>query len=218
MDVQVLQRGSYRFPAHLVTRLGDEAPDTLYLRGDERILLGIQLGVICSVSCPGSIVIKTLDTIRKVRDAGIVVAGGFHSPMERECLHFLLRGPQAVLWCPAAGLRCSPLGIEEQRSLDERRLSLLSIFDEGAANATPELASRRNDVVAALADVVLVVHAVAGGKAEATLRRALARGQVVLTLEDPENEHLVRLGATPVAVANAVPVVLATISRGASVR
>ncbi|HQX52209.1 MAG TPA: hypothetical protein PLR25_19980 [Planctomycetaceae bacterium] len=32
---------------------------------------------------------KTFDAIRELRDTGVVVAGGFHSPMERECLDFL---------------------------------------------------------------------------------------------------------------------------------
>jgi hypothetical protein len=39
-----------------------------------------------------------------VRDAGIVMAGGFHSPMEQDCLDFLLRGNQPVVVCPAKGL------------------------------------------------------------------------------------------------------------------
>jgi hypothetical protein len=64
----------------------------LHRIGDEAILRQKCMGLICSVRCPGSIVIKTFDAIRELRDAGIIVAGGFHSPMEKECLDFLLRG------------------------------------------------------------------------------------------------------------------------------
>lgn len=81
--------------------------------------------------------------------------------------------------------------------MDEGRLAVLSVFDEGTTKATPELASRRNDIVAALAAFLFVPHAVAGGKAEATARRALGRGQLVVTLDDDENTSLVMLGATP---------------------
>ncbi len=79
------------YPERVAAFLGDEAPRTLDILGDPQILRRVHLGLICSVSCPGSVVIKTYDAIRQLRDAGIVVAGGFHSPMERECLDFLLR-------------------------------------------------------------------------------------------------------------------------------
>jgi hypothetical protein len=52
------------------------------------------------VRCSGSIVNKTFDAIRELRDAGIVVVVGFHSPMKKECLNFLLRGEQPVIVCP----------------------------------------------------------------------------------------------------------------------
>lgn len=72
--------------------------------GDRAILQRKSLGLICSVQCPGSVVIKTFDAIRELRDAGIPVAGGFHSPMEKECLEFLLRGQQPVIVVLAKGL------------------------------------------------------------------------------------------------------------------
>lgn len=68
--------------------------------------------------CPGSIVIKTFDTIRELRDAGTVIVVGFQSPMERECFDFLLRGDQPVIVCPAKGLTRSrlPNTLGDQRS------------------------------------------------------------------------------------------------------
>lgn len=118
--------------------------------------------------------------------------------MERECLYFLLRGSQAVVLCPASGIDALELAAEERRAVDEGRLSILSIVDTQVTKATPELASRRNDFVASLADAVFVPHAVAGGKAEVVVRRALARGQLVVTFDDVENSHLIEVGAIPV--------------------
>lgn len=54
--------------------------------------------------------------------------------------------------------------------------------------------------------MLLVAHAVPGGKAESAARRALARGQVVITLDDREDDPLVALGAvalTPSGVGDA---------------
>ena len=197
-DVQSIDRDAADYPRRVAGHLADDAPQALTLVGDRQILQGVQLALICSVSCPGSVVIKTLDTIRKVRDAGLVVAGGFHSPMERECLHFLLRGCQPVVLCIACGMDSFELQLEERRAVDDGRLSVLSIFEERFTKATPELASQRNDFVAALSGAIFVPHAVPGGKAEATARRALARGQVVLTFDDAENRHLIDQGARDV--------------------
>ena len=118
--------------------------------------------------------------------------------MERECLHFLLRGSQQVVLCPAQGITSLTLAPNEQHALDEGRLVVASIFGHEIAQATPALACQRNDFVASIAHVVLVPHAVPGGKAEAAARRALARGQTVLTFEDDENRSLVEHGASPV--------------------
>ena len=197
-EAQSIDRAAADYPSRVADYLADDAPQVLTLVGDRQILHNVQLALICSVSCPGSVVIKTFDTIRKVRDAGLVVAGGFHSPMERECLHFLLRGCQPVVLCPACGMDSFELGSEERRALDEGRLSVLSIFDQRFTKATPELASQRNDFVAALSGAVFVPHAVPGGKAEAAARRALARGQVVMTFDDAEHRHLIDYGAADV--------------------
>src|SRR5687767_12728345 len=74
---------------------------TVFGIGDASLLSRPCLGLVCSVKCPGSIVLQTYDAIRALRDAGVVVTGGFHSPMERDCLEFLLRGTQPVIWCLA---------------------------------------------------------------------------------------------------------------------
>ncbi len=163
------------------------------------------LGLICSVRCPGSIIIQTYDAIRALRDAGTVVAGGFHSPMEVECLDFLLRGPQAVVLCVATGVKHVVLEAESQRAHLDSRLCVLSPFDDDVERAMPEHGARRNDLVAAIADVVFVPHAAPGGKAEKNAIRAVGRGQTVLTLADTANEHLIRAGAQAISVSELIP-------------
>ena len=197
MNARILTPHDTDYPESTKRYLGLDAPQTIYLAGGGSVP-PVDLAIICSVSCPGSVVIKTFDMIRDVRDAGIVVAGGFHSPMERECLHFLLRGSQQVVLCPAHGITSLTLAPNEQHALDEGRLVVASIFGDDITQATPLLACQRNDFVASVAHTVLVPHAVPGGKAESAARRALARGQTVLTLEDDENRSLVEHGASPV--------------------
>ena len=42
-----------------------------------------------------------MDLARALRDAGVVVVSGFHSPLERDCFEFLIRGDlagKALAW------------------------------------------------------------------------------------------------------------------------
>lgn len=200
MKVHRIDSGDPRYPTRAASLLDDDTPSVLHVIGDPQVLRQVQLGLICSVSCPGSVVIKTFDAIRELRDAGIVVAGGFHSPMERECLDFLLRGSQSVVLCPALGTEWLSLDPQQQGAVEDGRLVVIALFGPEVVRATPALAQRRNEFVAALADTVFVPHAVPGGKAEAAAMHAIARGQPVLTLEDDENRHLVALGARAVGL------------------
>jgi hypothetical protein len=124
MKVQQIEHDEADFPAVLYDRLDDGAPRCLYALCDTTIMGNRLLGLVCSIRCPGSIVIKTFDVIREVRDAGVVVIGGFHSPMERQCLDILLRGNQPVVFCAAKGLSGLRLGGDARRAVRENRLAI----------------------------------------------------------------------------------------------
>lgn len=162
--------------------------------GDRAILGRRFLALICSVQCPGSVVIKTFDAIRELRDTGIVVAGGFHSPMEKECLDFLLRGVQPVIVCLAKGLGSPRLPPFWRTALDAGRLVIVSPFDAETKRTTKANAQNRNEVLARLAACVLIPHASPGGKAETLVRQVLACGQSVFTFEDEANSEVLHLG------------------------
>jgi len=48
--------------------------------------------------------LETFDAITAMRDEGRTLIGGFHSPMEWECLVILLRGRQPAIWVPARSI------------------------------------------------------------------------------------------------------------------
>lgn len=83
-------------------------------------------------------------------------------------------------------------------ALDSGRLLILSPSDWTQRRATADLAQRRNELVAALADEVFVSHASMGGKIDALCRKIMAWGKPLLTLDGPENAGLLALGAKPV--------------------
>ena len=185
------------YPAAKLGRMPAAAFRELYALGDPGILHHPLIGLLCSIQCPGSIVIKTFDVIRKLRDLKIPMIGGFHSPMERECLDLLLRGEQPVILCPARSLRHLRMGKKARKAVSEGRLLVLSCFGDGVRRTTAAQSILRNDVVAALADAVLVPHASKNGKTWTAVRGALERGQNVFTIEDEANTSLIAAGARP---------------------
>ena len=149
----------------------------------------------CSNRCPGDLILKTYDLARAMRDAGITVIGGFQTPMERECLRLLLRGSQPVVVFPARGIDNMRIPRDWGTALDDGRLLVLSPFPATARRPTAELAAQRNNLVAELAQQVLITHAAPGSKTEAFARHLADAGQPLLTLDSPANANLVEMGA-----------------------
>ncbi len=195
------------YPDRLRARLADDAPDCLYAMGDIGLLRTGLLGLVCSVRCPGSVVLKTFDAVRGLRDGGVALVGGFHSPMERESLDILLRGRQPVVLCPARGLARLRLGASARQGIKDGRLLVVSPFSERMRRTTSAQSAQRNLLVAALADALLVPYASVGGAAWATARAALDRGQAVFTFEVEKNKALLERGARAFSGAAIVGVV-----------
>lgn len=210
----VVRPGDPGYPSRVAACAAYSLPPALEFLGAGRVSYRVAIGLLCSVSCPGSAIIRTYDAIRALRDAGAVVAGGFHSPMEAECLDYLIRGQQAVVMCVAVGLKHVAPGPEAVRAIDDGRLSVVSLFDDHVERATPWHGSRRNDLVAAIAEILFVPYAAPGGMVETNGLHALARGQPVLTLAAAPNARLVKAGAQVVSVSE---IVSAAVAAGAEV-
>lgn len=188
-------------PAYPVEQLKTAGLDKSLVaaRGDVDLLERRQfVALFCSVRCPGDLILKTYDLARALRDAGVPVIGGFHSPMEKECLRLLLRGQQPLVVCPARGIETMRIPAVWRPALAEGRLLLLSPFNSSQRRPTAELAAFRNDFVAALAHRVFIAYAAPGGKTEAFARKVLDWGKPLLTLASGRNANLVALGARAV--------------------
>ena len=186
-----------RYPAALQTHLGHSAPAAIEALGDLHILQRKSLALFCSVKCPGNLIVQTYDLAQKLRREGVTVIGGFHSPMERQCLAILLRSPHPVIVCPARSLpkRVPP---EFRQPLEEGRLLLLSPFAVAVNRADEETARHRNRVVAALADQIFAAYAAPNSNTEFFCREILAWRKPLYTLAGDANKNLLALGAKPI--------------------
>lgn len=172
---RILVPADAHWPHPLLKRLASEAPAELHAIGNLDLLALPKTALFCSARCPGKVILGTYDQAAKWRDAGRCVISGFHSPVEKECLQILLRGSQPIIVCPARALpqRVPP---DWKTPLAAGRLLILSPFTAKANRVTTELASRRNEFVAALADEVFIAHATVAGRLETLTHRLHAWG------------------------------------------
>ncbi|GIW90477.1 MAG: hypothetical protein KatS3mg109_0909 [Pirellulaceae bacterium] len=183
----------------LADSTGLQAWEKVGVLGAVEILRRPALGLFCSIRCPGKAILAVYDLARALRDAGIPVISGFHTPMEKECLDLLLRGEQPIVVCPARSLEGMRLPAALKTGVQAGRLAFVSPFEARQRRAKADQAEERNRLVAALATEVFVAYAAPNGKTEGLCRSLVARGKPLLTLNLPENARLLDLGAKPIA-------------------
>lgn len=173
----------------------------------------MRLALLCSLRCPGTIIVHGIDTANSLRDAPISVISGFQSPVEKATLKFLLKGSVNLVVCPARSAVGMRTPAAWKKPMADGRLTIRSFVDEAASakrgttakptkgprRPTIDLAERRNRFVASIADAVLILHASPGGKLDRLADELLAAGRPLWTLDDSANAELVRKGATVVA-------------------
>jgi predicted Rossmann fold nucleotide-binding protein DprA/Smf involved in DNA uptake len=163
--------------------------------GNLQILAQSLLGFFCSTKCPGEVILRTYDLARALREAGVAMIGGFHTPMEKECLALLLRGPQPIIICPARSIAHMRLPAAWRQPIAENRLLILSPFEVKHHRPTIELTEQRNRFVTALSNHVLISHAAPKSKTEALGLELLRQGKQVFALPHPANDRLFAAGA-----------------------
>ena len=209
MSVRYINESDADYPSELKKYLGVQAPESITALGNLDILQrkgtahrAPTLALFCSVKCPGNLILQTYDLAQNLKLAGVPAIGGFHSPMERECLTILLRGTEPIIVCPARSITGMRLHSEYRKPLDNGRLLLLSPFVKKQRRPTVQMALYRNQFVAALADEIFVAHAVPNGKTEQFCREVLAWQKPLYTLKSDANANLIALGAKPVSPDN----------------
>jgi len=172
-----------------------QIPCPISYQGNPDVLSRRKISLICSVKCPGSVILQTYDLMKTIRDEEITVISGFHSPMERECLNLLLRGTCGIAICYAQTLpkRLPP---EFRKPINEGRLLLLSAFEEGEDRVTRASSAARNKQVAELGDLLFVPYASPGGMVEVICGDVARSGKPVFTFDGEYGASLQAMGAS----------------------
>jgi hypothetical protein len=106
MPVRLMGQRCPDYPERLLACLGTSAPKRLSTIGSPDLLRIPSLALVSSVKCPGSLILKFYDMVRLLRDAGVPVIGGFHSPMEDETNSELIGMGVQPIPPTSAGVKC----------------------------------------------------------------------------------------------------------------
>lgn len=194
-DVILIESISSDFPARLRKSDGSPFCSHIWASGNLGILDNLLLGFFCSSRCPGEVILQTYDVARALRKAEVPVIGGFHSPMEKECLDLLLRGNQPVVICPARSITQMRIPSGWQLVLARDRMLIISPFGPQNKRVTRVLAEQRNYFAAMIARHLLVAHAAPGSKTERFCLDQINIGKRVFLLDGSKNEDLISKGA-----------------------
>ncbi|MCX6249394.1 MAG: DNA-binding protein [Bacteroidetes bacterium] len=133
-------------------------------------LLDIQkTAFLCSCKVPASIVLKSYDWAIQQREQGNCVISGFQSQIEKDVLHYLIKGTQPIIIALARGLKKN-LEPEIKYALDQDRLLIITPFYKDVKRVNVKTAELRNLLMVELADKIVIGFASESGNLQKTLR------------------------------------------------
>jgi len=124
---------------------------------------------LCSRDVPASVVLKCYDWAIAQRNAGHCIISGFHSQIEKDVLHYLLKGTQPIIVALARGLK-EMIDPELIKPLEKGRILIISPYDKTVKRVTEQTAEIRNKMMIELADNITVGYASERGKLESLLK------------------------------------------------
>ncbi len=110
---------------------------------------------LCSRQIPASAVLKCYDWAIAMREQQQCIISGFHSQIEKDVLHYLLKGTQPIIIVLARGLKQK---IEPHfiKPLEEGRLLFITPFNKNTIRVSATNALIRNKLMIELANQVVV--------------------------------------------------------------
>jgi len=137
--------------------------------GNAELLKLHKTAFLCSRKVSSSVILKCFDWAIEQRNEGNCIIGGFHSQMEKDVLHFLLKGNQPIIVVLARGLK-DKVETEFQLPLKQGRLLIISPFDKSTKRVTEKTAEFRNKFMIELADSITVGYSNPKGRLETLLK------------------------------------------------
>jgi predicted Rossmann fold nucleotide-binding protein DprA/Smf involved in DNA uptake len=195
LQMTILDSTSPGYPSALKNKKGQLLFPRVWFLGNAKLLESSLLGLFCSIKCPGDLILRTYDLARALRDTGVPVISGFHSPIEKDCFDLLLKGSQPIVFCPARSIQNMRLRKSLKANIEKGSALVLSPFEGKVRRPTAQISERRNQFVGTLAAIVFVSYTEPGGKTQEFCKEILRSGKLLYTFESLHNKPIIDIGA-----------------------
>lgn len=138
--------------------------------GNIKLLELPKTAFLCSRKVPASVVLKCYDWAIEQREKGHCIISGFHSQIEKDVLHYLLKGQQPIILVLARSLK-EKIEPEFQKAIEQNRLLIITPFDKSVKRVTEKTARTRNQLMTDLADKITVGYVSKDGQLEELLKQ-----------------------------------------------
>lgn len=121
--------------------------------GNRKLLESRKVAFLCSRTVGSGAILRCYDWATQMADSNNVVIGGFQSKIEKDVLHFLLKGKQPVIIVIARQMY-KELPNELTNPMNEGRLLIIST-SPNAVRVSKDTANKRNLYISEMADEIV---------------------------------------------------------------
>ena len=121
--------------------------------GNRKLLESRKVAFLCSRTVSSGAIMRCYDWATQMADSNNVVIGGFQSKIEKDVLHFLLKGRQPVIIVIARQMY-KELHNELTNPMNEGRLLIIST-SPNAVRVSKDTANKRNSYISEIADEIV---------------------------------------------------------------
>lgn len=123
--------------------------------GNQDLLNIYKTAFLCSRKVSAGAILKCYDWAIEQRNSNKCIVSGFHSKIEKDVLHFLLKGDQPIIVVFARGTY-KKLDTHLQERLDQGNILIISPFEDTVKVVTPATCQIRNNYILEIADDIVV--------------------------------------------------------------
>lgn len=145
--------------------------------GNKALLDLNKTAFLCSRKVPASIVLKCYDWAIQQREEKNCVISGFHSQIEKDVFHYLIKGNQPIIVVLARGLK-QKIDPEFLEPIEKGRLLIITPFEEKVKRVTTETAKVRNQMMIELADNITIGFASEDGMLLKTINNSIIKKEI----------------------------------------
>jgi predicted Rossmann fold nucleotide-binding protein DprA/Smf involved in DNA uptake len=152
--------------------------------GDANMLCSSMTAIFSSSKCTGNAILRSTKWIGAVADDETrSVIGGFHSVMEKGFLEILLEGKCRTCVCPARSLDRFRVHRSFKAAIETGRLAIVSSLPSTIRSNSTRSSHQRNQLVADLAEQIIITHASEDSRTEQFALTLLQSGRGVDCLD-----------------------------------